>query len=364
MKLRSTHVLLIFRCGMAGAFVPGAFCFSQDAEPSPEDAKILEQLQKVEDNMAKSRTGNNLASVEVIREAAGSDAKAIDLWADSVREVEFKAKDKKENEWREWREGALKRLHAPGSATALRLHFQYLLLTIKASTASTEADRAEVISNLVSYFDDLARGGKDMLANRGPLDQPVLGTAVARRFKLDATVTVSEGWSPLPGDISTAYEGVILPFYRFRKDPARLQAVWNKRIQQEAALAAAADSDFQTKFFRENTQPRLEWGMARDIFQAGNPQVTSKMLLIIQQNAAHKEAPSWVREMRQLLSAPATTAVATKPEATPPPETPEESTSPGTTPETPNSENPSVESLLPGRRASTSIFPPNLPPGR
>jgi hypothetical protein len=332
--------------------------------PDSEEAKWLEQLQKIEETVSKARSGNNMAAVDVIREAASSEAKAIDLWMDSVRDADFRGKDKKDAEWRQWRDGAARRLQAPGGGASLRLHFQYLLLTIKASAARTDEERAAVIGDLFSYLDDLARGGKDMLANRQALDQAVLGTPVARRFKLDATVTPPDGWSPLPGDIGTIYESTILPFYRAKKDAARLQSAWTKRVQQEAALAAAADSEFQVKFFREVTQPRLEWGMARDMFLAGNRQAGGKMLMVINQNPAHKEAPAWAKELRDLLTRPPEPAPVTA--ATPPPEAPDASAEPAEVPKDESREatvpEPTPTSTV--RRPPPAAFPPNLRSGR
>ena len=70
-----------------------------------EAGKLLEQLKSLEETVTKARTGNNLAAVDEIREAAGAEAKAVALWIESVRETEFRDKDKKESDFRAWREG-------------------------------------------------------------------------------------------------------------------------------------------------------------------------------------------------------------------------------------------------------------------
>jgi hypothetical protein len=207
-----------------------------------------------------------------------------------------------------------------------------------------------------------------MLANRQALDQPVLSTAVARKFKLDSTLTPPDGWSPLPADIGTIYESAILPFYRAKKDPARLQSVWTKRIQQEGALASAADSEFQTKYFREVAQPRLEWGMARDMFRAGNRQAATKMLMVINQNPGHKDALEWVKDMRDLLSRPPEPGPATagtpppEPPSTPAPEVPKDESA--SEPATSGASSPGTSTESTPRRPPSTGFPPNLRPGR
>jgi hypothetical protein len=347
---------------------PGAPATPEPPAPalSPEDARVLAQLEKIAEAVTKSRSSNNFAAVDAIREAAGAEAKALELWLDSVREADFRAKDRKDAEWRQWRDGAGRRLNQPGTGKALQLHFQYLLLTIKAAGATKEPDRIEVLGNLVSFLDDLARNGKDVIANRQVLDQSVLSTAVARRFKLDSTVKVEGAWVMTPAAIGSIYDTVILPFYREKKDAAKLQSMWNRRMQQEAALVAAAESDFDKKFFREVTQPRLEWGLARDLFIAGNRESANKLLMIISQNPGHKDAPQWVQDLRALITAPPESLDALAATTTPPPEPPESTpgASTGGAPPGPALDNRPPPRETSGRRREGRIFPPNLGPGR
>lgn len=282
---------------LAGLATPAIAQNGGTADP----AKLLEQLKALEETVTKARTGNNLAAVDAITDAISADSKAIALWTESVHETEFRAKDKKEAEFREWRDGAGRRLSDPGAAAALRLHLQYLLLTIRVANATTDDERNEILPALLSYLDDLSRAGKDTLKNRQALDTPVLSTPIARRFKLDITVRTSDAWSLVPGNLNAIYESSILPYLREKKDVARLQTAWSRRLQQEAALVATQESEVLTKEFRENLLPALEWTQARDLYLAGSTAAAGKMLQIIQQNQAHKSTPQWIKEMKNLL---------------------------------------------------------------
>lgn len=308
-----------------------------------EAGKLLEQLKSLEETVTKARTGNNLAAVDEIREAAGAEAKAVALWIESVRETEFRDKDKKESDFRAWREGAGRRLSDPGAPRALCLHLQYLLLSIRATTATTDEARAELFSSLLSYLDDLSRADKDVLKNRQALDTSVLATPIARRFKLDITVRPPEGWSLNPGNLETIYEATILPYLREKKDAARLQLAWTRRLQQEAAMIQTQDSEFLTKNYQDIVLPTLEWAQARDLHLAGASGSSAKMLQIIQENQGHKNAPQWISELRALLTgvaigngAPAAGAAGGDGGTTPPeaPEAPEagDSTKPAAVP--------------------------------
>jgi len=350
---------------VAAACLMAAGCGAAAAQGGATDAaKLLEQLKALEETVTKARTGNNLAALDAIADAATADPKAIALWMDSVRETEFRDKDKKEAEFRAWRDGAGRRLSEPGAAGALRLHLQYLLLTIRASNATTEAERAEIFSPLLAYLDELANADKDVLKNRQALDSSVLATPIAKRFKLDVTLRPPEGWSLVPGNLEAIYENTIFPYLRLKKDVARLQTAWTRRIQQEAAQVATQNSEFVTKNYREVVLPSLEWAQAKDLYEAGSQAAAAKMLSVIQQNQAHKSAPQWIKELRSLLTggAPgvataAIPAAAADTTETTPPEAPEPepaaapAAAPPAAPATPPAPKP---------RGPVPTFPPNL----
>ena len=356
-------------CVLAGWAGPAA----AQSGGATDAAKLLEQLKALEETVTKARTGNNLAAIDAITEAAAVEAKAVALWIDSVRETEFRDKDKKEAEFRAWRDGAGKRLSEPGAAGALRLHLQYLLITLKVANATTEEEKAAVFTPLLAYLDDLSKADKAVLRNRSALDTSVLSTPIAKRYKLDVTVRPPETWPLIPGDLTGIYEKTILPYLRQRKDVARLQTAWARRIQQEAAQVATQESEFATKNFRENVLPGLEWGQAMDLYLAGSDTSAAKMLAIIQQNQAHKQATNWIKELRMLLTAgkEATAAAAGESSGgaqgggTAPPEAPD---APGgeTTPPEPAADPEPATPATPGQpvparpRGPAPTFPPNI----
>jgi hypothetical protein len=329
---------------------------SAQSVPGADKAKLLEQLGKIEESVLKARSGHNLATIDIIREAASSEAKAVALWIESVRETDFRDRDKKEAEFRDWKDGPGKRLGEPGAAGAIRLQLQFLVLTMRAAGVKTDAERGELLSSVLGFLDDLVRSDKAVLKNKQILETSVLSTPVARRFKLDVTVKPAIEWATTPGDIPGIYETSVLPFLRSRKDAARLQAAWNRRIQQQGALVALQESEFLTKTFREITLPTLEWGQARDQFLAGSPTAASKMLLLIQQNQTHKDAHEWIGELKGLLEgepAPATPAPAA-PVAAAAPADPAAGAA-GELPE------PATEPAVPPPSAPPSVPPPASP---
>jgi len=335
------------------------------AAGGPDAAKLLEQLKALEDSITKARSGNNVSALTTITDAASSDSKALALWLESVRETEFRDQDKKESEFRAWRDGPGRRLSEPGAGSAIRLHLQYLALTIRVANASSDIDRSDIFTALLSYLDDLSRADKNTLRNRQALDSSVLSTPVARRFKLDRSVRPPEAWSLVPGNLGAIYDTAILPYLREKKDLARLQTAWSRRLQQEATQVATQNSEPVTKNYREVELPALEWAQARDLFLAGSPAAATKMLQIIQQNQVHKDVPKWITDLRSLLSGGGGTPASSPPaggaesESTTPPELPDDEAA-----EVPTaSPDPSSETT-PGRPPRPRGLAPGFPPNR
>jgi hypothetical protein len=349
---------------------PAATASAQAPSP-PDPAKLLEQLDKLEDTVKKARAGHNLATVDTIRDAATSDQKAVSLWIDCVHEADFRDKEKKESEFREWRAGAGKKLSDPTAAAALRFHLQYLVLTIRAGGVKTDAERGELLSSVLSFLDELTKADQEVLKQRQILEMSVLGTPVARRFKLDVTVKPAIEWVLTPLDVVGIYETSVLPLLREKKDPAKLQAAWNRRIQHEGALAAAPGSEFILKTFREITLPALEWGQARDLLRAGHAPSAAKLLQIIQQNQTHKDVPAWITELKAMLTekvdagaATAGVANATIPPELPPADVTKPPEAPATVPPEPPPADDADSGAAPAPRELPKPpnpgFPPNL----
>lgn len=263
--------------------------------------RVLEQLKKVEEATRKTHASMTSSVTPILREAASSDSKAIALWMECAREVDFREKGRKETEFREWKENMEKRLGGPGAGGAIRANLQFLLLAIRAAEAKTASEQAEVRSVLTSFMDGLPSLGKDVLRNP-LLRAAVLSTPIARRYKLHAIVQLPKGWPQDPAAVGTAYEEIILPPLREAKDAAKLQAAWQRWIRTEAAIATAKDSPPELKEYQDQRLPLLEWGMARDLFRAGSPYGTNGLLQTIQKYPTNPQINSWIEEVKMLLA--------------------------------------------------------------
>ncbi len=304
---------------LALSLVGGAPLHAQDA--TADLAKLIEQLDKLEEGLSAAKNKNNASAVVALTAAMGNDGKALELYFDCMHEIEFKEKGRKESEFRDWREGPGKKMREAGVARALRLQCAYLLLSIKAGSAKTDADRAELVTGLGNYLNDLVASTKDLASARGPLNESVLKSAYARHFKLDVSLKTTVPWSERAGSVGEIYEKSILPMLREKKDLAGLSAAWTKRITQEGMVAAADSNDVAEKNFKEKHLPGLQWGQAKDAFTYGTNKgaAGTAMLRLIQENAARFDTTGWINELRQLLlgkpAAAEETADAPAPEA-------------------------------------------------
>lgn len=280
----------------------------------PEGLRLLEQLKKVEEATRKTHASMNSSVTSILRDAVSSDSKAIALWLECSREVDFREKGRKESEFREWKEGMDKKLSGSGAGGAIRANLQFLLLGIRAADAKSASEQNEVRSALASFMDSLPSLGKDVL--RQPLLRTsILSSPVARRYKLHATVKLPKGWPQDPGAVGGAYEDVILPPLRSAKETAKIQAAWQRWIRTEAAIATAKDSPVDLKDYQDQRLPLLEWGMARDLFRAGSPHGANGLMQTIQKYPTNPLVSSWIEEAKTLLTeqaqARATTATPT-----------------------------------------------------
>ena len=315
------------------------------APVDPAVQKILDELGKVSETVTKTRTGNNLGAYERIKDAMASDSKAVDLMLDCFHELNFKSREKKETEWRDWREKNAARFKEAGYTKALRLQLQYLALTIRAGQAVTEKEKEDAVMALISHIDDVVKSAdKELVSHRGPLDENVLSTIVARHFKLENSVALTMPWVYQAGDISAMYENVILPRYRAARDTSRLANAWRRRMEQQMTMATASGIDFDKTSFMETILPRLEWGEARDQYLAGNPSGSSMMLAVIKKYPGFKETPVWILELREFLQNPKSVEAAATAAANPKPAAPTAAPAPPT--------------------PATATEPPKMPPQR
>lgn len=337
---------------------PAAPASQTPPPPKPlkeEDAaRLLAQIEQMSKTLDEQKYGHNARIIRVLREAGATGDKAFALWLDAMKDVEFEQRGRTAGEFGEWKRRMAKAANRERDA-ALQLQVQWLAIVLMHSNARTDAARNEAVSAAVMFTDsliDLARKAEGHFG--GHASENVLNTVIAKHFKLDTTLTRRETGAYVPGDVDGIYDRMILPHYREAKMATSLMQAWNKRIEQQTAIAASNKLIEARDKFSAEKLPELKWGQAKDMFQIGQEEpAVQAMLSIIKANLGHRSASQWMDEMtalikREELKAPAKT-----------PDQPKEAATPGPTPATP----PEAPETTPAEKPPGTIPLPSTPPG-
>ena len=280
-------------------------------------ADTLKLLKDLSSKLGAAKSKSSAAALAAFQAALASDDKAYSLYMDCVKKVEFDDKGKDGPEFGEWkRRDDVKALHEPEHKQVLKLQLQWLVMSIQAGNAVTDAEFAKVVSQVPAFLDSLAEAWKRMKTFRGKLNADVIGTVFGKFFKLDITLQRRDGWSYNPMSIDSIYDTVVLPYLRNLKKASEVTNSWKKRIQMltdvleiEQREAKQGKDDPNSKAeenlirFKEEKLPRLEWGMLKDGYLMGNEVGAAPgMVSHISKYLGHKDAALWIEELTKLLN--------------------------------------------------------------
>lgn len=358
--LTFTVVSLAFSPAVPAQLPPRAPAAPASQTPPPpkplkeEDAaKLLAQIEQMSKTLDEQKYGYNAKIIRELREAGASGDKAFALYLDAMKNVEFDQKGKTAGEFSEWKRRQTKDPNRERD-TALQLQVQWLAIVLMHCNARTDIARNEAVTAAGMFLDSLiefARKAEGRFA--GPASENVLNTVVAKHFKLDTTVTRREAGAYAPGDVDAIYDRMILPHYREADMATSLMQAWNKRIEQQTAIAASHKFIEAKEKFSAEKLPELKWGQAKDMFGIGQEEpAVQTMLGIIKANLSHRSAAHWMEEMTALIKKEDPPA----PEKTP--NDPASSAPPEPTPATPTA----APEATPAVKPSGSIpLPPTAP---
>lgn len=292
------------------------------AKPLKEEdaAKLIAQLTEMTKKLDEQKFGYNAKIIRELREAGETGEKAFALWLDCTKDVDYDQKGRSATEFSEWKRGQTKDADHERDA-ALQLEVQWLAIVLMSSNARNEVARNEAVAAAVTFLDtvvDRAQKAKGTL--HGHAYENVLTSVFARHYKLESTVSRTEGGAYVPGDVDAIYDKMILPFYRETKMATSLMQAWAKRIEQQTAIAASFKFIEAKEKFTAEKLPELKWGQARDLFQLGQEETAAQQLLsLLKDNMAHRNASHWLEELTTLLKKEELPKVPVKTQAEAPP---------------------------------------------
>ncbi len=304
-----------------------------------QTAKLLEQITRIQKEFAKTKKEVVANALAVFQKGAASDADAQELFIACWRVINIDRKPaltREEQEERDkgtWRDKALAELggNAAG-ATVARLQVRLLAVTLQ-SASKPEADALvaslrEVMLAAAAYVQSLAaaandpgamrktagKKGRDDAAQRieaekakrkgglaRGLRQPVFSTLFAQAYSLGNYLEEPAQWPKTVVDFRTAYEDVILPFYRDFKKTSLAEA-WDEYLRAEMiATQATLDAEGLVDW-TEKTYKQLYWKKWLDLLKHGisAPTATEELVKVIRDNPTNPNLKTWIANLAEI----------------------------------------------------------------
>jgi hypothetical protein len=283
--------------------------------------RLLKQLADIQTTLQGKRNSYNSTILTQLKEAGNSEEKSFQLWLDATKQFDWDEQGKTATEFAEWKRTKGKELHNPQFMTGVRLEVQYLavLIVYSASQTDTDAPKAEAIAAAVAYLDDLTASARKLNGKLDNLNRNVLDGVIAKHLKLDASIPKAKNEAYRPGNVYEIYDRAIFPYYREKGLTTSLITGWQKLMDQEKAMVEAEKIPEKLEAFTKDRLPVLKWGMAREMYNAGQEDTgMAAMLGLIRGNMGGKQTTGWISEMTDLLKAKKEKALADAAAAFPP----------------------------------------------
>jgi hypothetical protein len=258
---------------------------------------LLQQAAELEKISWQQMQQNHGKVIHVLRRAATDGGEALDLYLDAVKMLDYKEKGLKESDFRAWRDKNMHRFKEESFAHMLQLQAKYILLTMEATKLTSDEDLRPFLPKVMSYIDQVV--GLKPLGRKSVLRQPIERSYMVRYLGVEFSRVNLKGWGFVPSDTRKLYDDFLFPALIRMKDGDALARAWERRMNQERALAEQQDSlqDFLDRRF-----PELQWQRAKSFHALGRlDSGLLTMLKILQTQTHHPDSLEWNREFQSLI---------------------------------------------------------------
>lgn len=292
-------------------FTPAAGFAQQEHDAPPVDLRqLLQELKQIEAKSSASSKGRQQKVLSDLSAAAASGSRATDFYEQAIRATRFAGQAQQQTQFQEWKKKEAEKLRSHDMQTAVQLHLQYLVITLKHAWGTP---MEETLPALFQYTHQLtpllADKGKRPFHLREPLMSKPLGESVfVQWYGLGGDLPAAKGWELAPIKLDGMYEKTILPIMRKQKD-ARIVQYWDMRIEREARQAEEDRRTFGQDQFNFVKKPDLLWSRAKDLLVVGQKnRAMTEMLAVIRAYPDHPEALARIAELEKLATPPAVPA--------------------------------------------------------
>ena len=284
--------------------------------------KALEELKAIEEKSDKLTQGLlNKASKE-LTEAGLDKFKAVQVYLESYRNVEFGRAQEGETRFQQWRVENKEKIASLDFSTAAQLHVQYVALVCREALGEREAPKA---GEWGVYWENLFKsreiaespgdltGAKVPVAKKGlagrkqkkesgnDFDQPVLESPLVRDRQIQGFLEGVQEAKLSSASVGPIFNQVVRPHLRKAKS-RDLMRLWDLRI-------AAMDEDVEKEVktlgaddYKILKRPEMMWERADDLEKIGERESAwAQKMGILRANPYHPNLSKWIEDLKQAL---------------------------------------------------------------
>lgn len=274
---------------------------------------LLAKLEKMESDSEAKTDARFAMAVSAFQAALANEQGPVQLYLKCKEKIDFTNKEKKPQEFREWKRANEATLSKPAFQQALRYQLRWLLLSL--NVASSKKDISVFGPDASKLSAMVIADGEALMDQRGVVGEAVFSSAFAYAYNLDS-VSI-KNWPTNPLDIDTLYEQVIFPPLKVPGKTEQLRSAWESRIQQQIAFTSKWTKDPSVlKKFQTGAYLDLLWKMETDVFNAGDERgAARRMFQHIEKNISNPKAEGWAKQLKSFLENP---SINEEPTANPP----------------------------------------------
>lgn len=285
-------------------------------------AKALAELKEIEVKNEKLTQGLLEKAAKELTEAGSDKFKAVQVYLDSYRNVEFGRAQDGDSRYQQWRIDNKEKISSLDFSEAVQLHVQYVGLVCRQALGEKEVPKAgewgtywehlletkDKVENVVDVPQTQAKvekktgvGRKQAKQNGDDFTYPALQSPLVRDRQIQGFLGEVKEATVSSSSVGAVFNQVVRP--RLREAKSRdLIRLWDLRI---AAMDEGMGKEVKTlglDDYKVLKRPELMWERADDLEKIGEQESAwAKKMEILKSCPYHPKLADWIGEMKQAL---------------------------------------------------------------
>jgi outer membrane murein-binding lipoprotein Lpp len=291
-------------------------------EAKLDRAKAMEELKEIESKNEKLTQGLLEKAAKELTEAGSDKFKAVQIYLESYRNVEFGRAQDGETRFQQWRVENKEKIASLDFSTAAQLHVQYVALVCREALGEKEAPKAGewgVYWENLFKSREIAESPGDLAEAKAPVtkkggmgrkqkkesgndfDRPAVESPLVRDRQIQGFLEGVQEAKFSSASVGPIFNQVVRPHLRKAKS-RDLVRLWDLRI---AAMDEGMGKEVKTlglDDYKVLKRPELMWERADDLEKMGEQESAwAKKMEIIKSCPYHPKLAEWIGEMKQAL---------------------------------------------------------------